>query len=70
MYMTIILNIFFPETAWSVKAKLQLEGEMKVCINGPGHMTKMAAMPIYGKSSPEPKVLGKHYKVCINNDPY
>ena len=20
-----------------------------VCINGPGHMTKMAAMPIYGK---------------------
>ena len=34
------------------------EGGMKVCINGPGHMTKMAAMPIYGKnlkksSSPE-----------------
>ena len=32
----------------------------KVCSNGPGHMTKMAAMPIYGKnmknsSSPEPK---------------
>ena len=31
-------------------------------INGPGHMTKMAAMPIYGKnlkksSSPEPEVL-------------
>ena len=29
------------------------------CSNGPGHMTKMAAMPIYGKnhkkSSPEPK---------------
>ena len=22
---------------------------MKVCSNGPGHMTKMAAMPIYGK---------------------
>ena len=22
----------------------------KVCINGPGHMTKMAAMPIYGKT--------------------
>ena len=35
------------------------EGGTKVCINGPGHMTKMAAMPIYGKnleksSSPEP----------------
>ena len=24
---------------------------MKVCPNGPGHMTKMAAMPIYGKKS-------------------
>ena len=35
------------------------EGGTKVCINGPGHMTKMAAMPIYDKtskksSSPEP----------------
>ena len=34
---------------------------MKVYINGPGHMTKMAAMPIYSKnlkqySSPEPEV--------------
>ena len=27
-----------------------LEGERKVYINGPGHMTKMAVMPIYGKS--------------------
>ena len=32
----------------------------KVCSNGPGHVTKMTAMPIYGKnlkksSSPEPK---------------
>ena len=38
------------------------EGGTKVYINGPGHMTKMAAMPIYGKnlkksSSPEPEVL-------------
>ena len=23
----------------------------KVCINGPGHMTKMAAIPIYGKKT-------------------
>ena len=35
-------------------------GGMKVYSNGPGHMTKMATMPIYGKnlkksSSPEPK---------------
>ena len=36
------------------------DGEMKVCSNDPGHMTKMAAMPIYVKnmknsSSLEPK---------------
>ena len=35
------------------------DGGTKVCSNGPGHMIKMAAMPIYGKnlknsSSPEP----------------
>ena len=38
------------------------EGGTKVCINGPGHRTKMAAMPIYGKnlkkSSSEPAVTG------------
>ena len=28
-----------------------LDGGTKVCLNhGPGHMTKMAAMPIYGKT--------------------
>ena len=26
------------------------EGGTKIYINGPGHMTKMAAMPIYGKT--------------------
>ena len=35
-------------------------GETNIYSNGPGHMTKMAAMSIYGKnlkksSSPEPK---------------
>ena len=39
-----------------------MEGGTKVYINGPGHMTKMAAMPIYGKnlkksSPPESEVL-------------
>ena len=29
---------------------LSLGRGTKVCINGPGHMTKMAAMPIYGKN--------------------
>ena len=59
-------NVFSSETAWPIKAKFYLEpfreGETKVYINGPGHMTKMAAMPIFGKnlkksSSPEPEVL-------------
>ena len=48
------LNIFSSETALPIKAKFYVEppweGGMKVYINGPGHMTKMAAMPIYGKN--------------------
>ena len=47
-------NIFSSETAWPIKAKFYVEppweGVTKVCINGPGHMTKMAATPIYGKN--------------------
>ena len=27
-----------------------LDGGTKVCSNGPGNMTKMVAMPIYGKT--------------------
>ena len=53
---------------------------MKVCSKGPGHMTKMAATPMYGKtlyksSSPMTFGLGmKHwgcgaYQVCSNDDP-
>ena len=61
-----ISNIFSSETAWPIKAKFYVEppweGGTKVYINGPGHMTKMAAMSIYGKNlkksfSPEPEVL-------------
>ena len=56
-------NIFSSETTGPIEAKVHVEppydGGMKVCSNGPGHMTKMAAMPIYSKnlkkSSPEPK---------------
>ena len=48
------LNIFSSETALPIKAKFYVEppweGGKKVYINGPGHMTKMAAMPIYGKN--------------------
>ena len=52
------------ETAWPIKAKLYVEHPLaeglKVCINGQGHMTKMAAMTINSKkplksSSSEPE---------------
>ena len=54
MYMTIIFNIFFSKTAWSIKAKFRVgppwEVGKEVFINGTGHMTKMAAMLNYGKN--------------------
>ena len=47
-------KIFFSETAWPIKAKFYMkhlwEGGTNVYINNPGHMTKMAAMPVYGKN--------------------
>ena len=47
-------NVFSSEAAWPVKAKFYVEppweGGTKVYINGPGHMTKLASMPIYGKN--------------------
>ena len=47
-------KIFSSETAWPIKAKFYVEppceGGTEVCINGSGHMTKMAAMPISGKN--------------------
>ena len=58
------LNISSSETTGQIEAKFHKEspwdGGRKVCTNSHGHMTKMAAMPIYGKnlkkfSSPEPK---------------
>ena len=48
------VNVFSSETAWPIKAKFYVEppweGGTKVCIIGPGHMTKMAATPIFGKN--------------------
>ena len=48
-----ISNVFYSETAWPIKAEFYVEppweGGTKVYIHGPGHMTKMADMPIYGK---------------------
>ena len=47
-------KIFFSKTAWPIKAKFYVEppwlGGMKVCSRHLGHMTKMAATPIYGKN--------------------
>ena len=47
-------NIFFSETSGPIKIKFHMEPPwdrgMKVYSNGPGHTTKMAAMPIYGKN--------------------
>ena len=56
-----------------------------MCINDPGHMTKMAAMPIYGKNLSKIFFSGsggpistrhgmkhqwlKYYNVYINHDP-
>ena len=69
-------NIFSSETAWPIKAKFYVEppwkGGTKVYINGPGHMTKMAAMPIFGKnlkkSSPEPAGRFSRNLVCSIGD--
>ena len=47
-------NIFFSETAWPIKAKFYVEppwvGGTIFCSRHLGHMTKMAATPIYGKN--------------------
>ena len=63
--MSTFSNILSSETTGPIEAKFHMEppwdGGTKICSNGPGHMTKMAAMPIYGKnlekSSLEPKRL-------------
>ena len=55
MYITLIFKSnIYSETAWPIEAKLHVEppgeGGKKVNINGLGHMTKIAAMPIYSKN--------------------
>ena len=56
MYTTTIFKDFFSKTAWPIKAKFYLEphweggNNVYMYINGPGHITKMAVMPIYGKN--------------------
>ena len=47
-------TFFSLETARMIEAKFHVEPPwdegMKACSNGPGHMTNMAAMPIYDKN--------------------
>ena len=47
-------NFFSSITAWPIEAKfhvaLSQDGGMEVSSNGFGHMTKMSAMPKYGKN--------------------
>ena len=81
-------KIFFSETARPIKAKFYMkhlwEGGTNVFINNPGHLTKMAAMPIYvknpskfffsGTTGPISTKLGikhrglEYYNVFINYD--
>ena len=46
--------IFSSETTGPIETKIHVElpwdGGTKFCSNGPGHMTSMAVMPIYGKN--------------------
>ena len=59
-----IFSNIFSETTGLIEAKFRVEPPWergtKVCSSSPGHMTKIASMPIYGKNlikscSPEPK---------------
>ena len=54
VFVSTFSNIFSDETTGPIEAKFHVEphwdGGTKVCSNGPGHMTKMAAMPIYGRN--------------------
>ena len=47
-------NFFSWETARMIEAEFHVDhpwdGGTKICSNGPGHMTKVATMPIYGKN--------------------
>ena len=54
MYISIIFKHLSSETTLPIKAKFYVkhlkDGVINVYINNPGHMTKMAARPIYGKN--------------------
>ena len=47
-------NFFFSKNTRPIEARFHIEPPwdigMKICSNVPGHMTKMASSPIYGKT--------------------
>ena len=51
---SIFLNFFCSITTMSIETKFHIElpwdKGTKTCSKSPGHMTKMAAIPIYGKN--------------------
>ena len=82
-------NIFYSETTWPIKAKFYVESSWvrgtKFCSRHLGHMTKIAATPIYGTNPSKiffsrtsrriSTKLGMYYLglqpiiVCTNDDP-
>ena len=53
-FLSTFSNLLSSETTGPIEAKFHMEppwdGRKKVCSQDPGHMTKMSAMPIYGKN--------------------
>ena len=81
-------NFFSLETARPIETKFHVDhprdGGTKICSNGPGHMIKVAATPIYGKTlkiffsgTKRPMTLKvdmqhqvlEYYQVCSNDAP-
>ena len=62
-------NFFSLETAGPIEAKFHLEspwdGKTKVCSNGPGHLTIMAAMLIYGINLKESSCLEPKWPMTL-----
>ena len=62
-------SVVFSGTTGPIEIKFHVEppwdGGMKVCIWGSGHMTKMAAMPIYGKSLSKIFFSGTAGPICM-----
>ena len=65
----LISNVFSSWTTGPIEVKFHVEPPWdegtKVCIWGLGHMTKMAAMPIYGKNASKIFFSGTARPICM-----